>query len=158
MPIWRSPRASHWNAANQILVLADSEVSAIRGLDIKAGKVFTLVGHRGLFTFGDVDGDPESGAAATCAGLALGADGKLLVADTYNHKISRLIPRHASPRHLPATGKAGHRRRRTGRKRCNFLSRPPLAAVSATETFIADTNNHRIVRFGTRRMGLGGSW
>jgi hypothetical protein len=75
----------------QRLYFADSEASAVRsvGLAGDPGRVRTLVGE-GLFDFGDVDGVPP--AARLQHPLAVAWQrGVLYVADTYNHKIKRLL-------------------------------------------------------------------
>ncbi len=73
-----------------ILYFADSETSAVRGLDLKGKSVFSLAGQ-GLFVFGDEDGDRETARLQHPLGVGLGLDGKgLWVADTYNHKIKRI--------------------------------------------------------------------
>ncbi len=78
------------DAKNQVLYFADSEVSAIRALDLKTQEVSTLVGH-GLFDFGDVDGDGEKALLQHPLGVTLSADGKsVLIADTYNHRIKQI--------------------------------------------------------------------
>jgi hypothetical protein len=65
------------------------------------------------------------------------------VADTYNHKIKIVDPAASSSVSLAGTGKSG-----TGAMggKVQFFEPASLSAASATELFIADTNNHRIVR------------
>jgi DNA-binding beta-propeller fold protein YncE len=75
---------------NEIFV-ADSEVSAIRGVPFGGrGSVRTLVG-KGLFVFGDVDGKGPSVRLQHALAVQYVA-GKLYVADTYNSKIKVLDP------------------------------------------------------------------
>lgn len=74
------------------LWVADSEASAIRRVDVAAGRVETVAGS-GLFDFGDSDGGP--GEARLPHPLAVAWDARrsrLLVADTYNGKVRRLEP------------------------------------------------------------------
>jgi thiol-disulfide isomerase/thioredoxin len=67
------------------LFFADSEVSAIRAIDLKGGNVWTLVGH-GLFTFGLQDGSYEEALFQHPLGLSQSGT-QVFVADTYNHAI-----------------------------------------------------------------------
>ena len=129
---------------NQILYFADSEVSAIRGLDLKNNRVFTVIGH-GLFDFGDKDGDSKAARLQHALGVSLTADGThLLVADTCHPKSKLRDPAAKTARSLAGTGRPG-----TGKmgEAPQFFEPAAIAVASATETFVADTNNHRIVRF-----------
>ncbi len=131
------------DAKNQILYFADSEVSAVRELNLKTQTVSTIVGH-GLFTFGDQDGAQNTALLQHALGVTLSADGtKLFVADTYNHKIKTIDPVTSSAVTLAGTGKAG-----TGGmgEAVQFFEPASVSTGSATELFIADTDNHRIVR------------
>ena len=72
------------------LFVADSEISAIRAIDLKSGAVTTLAGGD-LFDFGDRDGRGD----AVRLQHPLGVDfhnGALYLTDTYNSKIKRLNP------------------------------------------------------------------
>jgi DNA-binding beta-propeller fold protein YncE len=144
------PSGLAYDAGRQILYFADSEVSAIRGLDIRAGKVFTVIG-RGLFTFGDADGDATHALLQHALGVALTPEGKLLVADTYNHKIKLLDPAERTAKTLAGTGQPG-----TGvmGQAVQFFEPASVAVASGTEAFVADTNNHRVVRLNP----LTGAW
>ncbi|MFQ3534451.1 MAG: thioredoxin-like domain-containing protein [Aggregatilineales bacterium] len=77
--------------AEGVLYFTDAESSAVRKVDLRAGRVQTIVGT-GLFDFGDVDGVGDAVRLQHALGLTLGADGKLYVADTYNHKIKVIDP------------------------------------------------------------------
>jgi thiol-disulfide isomerase/thioredoxin/sugar lactone lactonase YvrE len=132
------------DSKNQILYFADSEVSAIRGVDLKNNRVFTVIGH-GLFDFGDKDGDSRTARLQHALGVSLSADGsKLLVADTYNHKIKLLDPATRMATTLAGNGKPGSS---TMGQPPQFFEPASISVASSTETFVADTNNHRIVRF-----------
>ena len=126
-------------AGNQ-LYFADSEVSAIRVADLEAGQVRTLIG-KGLFDFADVDGTYPSARLQHCLGVTLWGD-KLLVADTYNHKIKIIDPVKRASTTLLGTGKAG-----LGTPGATLeLYEPGGLDFAAGVLFVADTNNHRIVR------------
>ncbi|WP_299817752.1 thioredoxin-like domain-containing protein [uncultured Pontibacter sp.] len=71
-----------------VLYIADAEASAIRTVNLKTGIVLTPLG-RGLFDFGDVDGDVDDALLQHCVGLEI-IDSDVYIADTYNGKIKRL--------------------------------------------------------------------
>ncbi len=121
------------------LYVADSEVSAVRGIDMGAERVFTVIGE-GLFSFGDVDGEHPKAKLQH----PLGIDAwkvALLVADTYNHKIKMVDPAGRSVRTLYGTGEAGAS---TPGGQVQFFE-PGGLSVAGDTVFVADTNNHRIV-------------
>jgi thiol-disulfide isomerase/thioredoxin len=122
------------------LFFADSEISSIRAASLSpSGQVRTIVGQ-GLFDFGDVDGVGDKVRLQHPLGVAF-LDGKLYVADTYNHKIKQLdIERRAS-----ATF-AGTRERgaRDGDRRQAQFNEPGGIAASSKALYVADTNNHLI--------------
>jgi thiol-disulfide isomerase/thioredoxin len=70
---------------NRTLYVADPEASAIRAVDLDKASVTTLIG-RGLFEFGDEDGDFDEAFLQHCMGISAHA-GNLYLADTYNGKI-----------------------------------------------------------------------
>jgi thiol-disulfide isomerase/thioredoxin len=114
------------------LYVADSETSAVRAIDLAAGRVRTLVGE-GLFDFGDDDGDAEGALLQHCLGVAA-IQGGLLVSDTYNGKIKRLT----------ASSEPGHSQLRTV---LSGLSEPGSVAIERDGSWIvADTNAHRVLR------------
>lgn len=118
------------------LYFADSEVSAVRVVDLSAGRVRTIVGH-GLFEFGDRDGDHRSARLQHPLGVTVMGE-RLLVADTYNHKI-----REVDPVGLRVSTWLG------GDERGPRLYEPGGLHLAGdgeeARLFIADTNNHRVV-------------
>src|SRR5204863_9283467 len=70
------------------LYVADSEANIIRSIDLAAKQVTTLVGGD-LFKFGDIDASGDEVRLQHPLGLVSVGD-KLLIADTYNHKIKEL--------------------------------------------------------------------
>ncbi len=135
---------------NETLYFADSETSAVRFIDLRAGVVRTLVGV-GLFDFGDRDGIGEvvrlQHPLAVCS-----YNGAVYIADTYNHKIKRLDPRTRSCQTLAGNGKAGHK---DGLFREAQFDEPSGLSVANGKLFVADTNNHaiRIVDLQTGVVG-----
>ncbi|HET9951636.1 MAG TPA: thioredoxin-like domain-containing protein [Candidatus Eisenbacteria bacterium] len=125
--------------AGNYLYFADSEVSAVRRVDLAAERVESLVG-RGLFDFGDVDGDAKRARLQHPLGVAAWGT-KILVADTYNHKIKELDPETKTIRTLFGDGKPG-----TERGGALALFEPGGLHAAADALYVADTNNHRVVR------------
>ena len=121
------------------LYFADSEVSAVRRVDLAAERVETLVGA-GLFDFGDVDGPFATARLQHCLGVAI-HEGDVLVADTYNHKIKQLHLARGEVRTLLGDGKPG-----TDRDGRLALFEPGGLDVRDGVLYIADTDNHRVLR------------
>ncbi|HZI88944.1 MAG TPA: hypothetical protein VFD83_00665, partial [Candidatus Polarisedimenticolia bacterium] len=122
------------------LYFADSEVSAVRRVDLAEEKVETLIG-RGLFDFGDVDGDFASARLQHPLGVAVWRK-RVLVADTYNHKIKEMDVEGRTIRTLAGDGRPG-----TERNGKLSLFEPGGLHAAGDDLYIADTNNHRVVRF-----------
>jgi thiol-disulfide isomerase/thioredoxin len=111
------------------LWVADSEVSAVRAVPLEGeSEVKTLVG-KGLFKFGDVDGEADMARLQHALGLAY-HDGKLYVADTYNSKLKLLDP--VKRTCVTFLGGAGQ------------LSEPGGLSYADGKLYVADTNAHRI--------------
>ncbi len=70
------------------LYFADSEVSAIREIDLETNQVKTIVGH-GLFVFGHKDGHVDEALFQHPLG-AYASKNKIYVADTYNSAIREI--------------------------------------------------------------------
>jgi DNA-binding beta-propeller fold protein YncE len=120
------------------LYVADSEVSGVREVDLDPkGGAKTVVGT-GLFDFGDVDGTGD--AVRMQHVLAVHAhEGKLFVADAYNHKIKVCDPSKREVKSFLGTGRRG----RADGKTPQFYE-PGGLSVSGDKLYIADTNNHAI--------------
>jgi thiol-disulfide isomerase/thioredoxin len=120
------------------LYVSDAEANIIRAINLGAdGKVRTLVGGD-LFDFGDKDGLGNDVRLQHPLGLARWND-KLLIADTYNHKIKVLDPAARSVRGFVGTGKPGQ----SDGARPSFYE-PGGLAVAGDKLYVADTNNHAI--------------
>ena len=114
-------------AADGALWIADSESSAIRRVDLGPdGGVRTIVGT-GLFDFGDRDGAGDEVRMQHQQALAWHADGRLLVADSYNDSLKWVDP--AS--RLATTWVDG-------------LAEPGGLALGDRLVYVADTNAHRV--------------
>ncbi len=128
----------------KFLYVVDSEGSAVRKIPLDPdGEVTTLVGSsdlaqgRCLFEFGDIDGIGDEARLQHPLGIAY-HDGKLYVADSYNHKIKLVDIAKKSSKAFLGTGKAGSKDDPVQ------LSEPAGLAFAGTRMYIADTNNHQI--------------
>jgi DNA-binding beta-propeller fold protein YncE len=114
------------------LFFADSESSSIRVVNFQNKTVDTVVGAtqnpRNLFSFGDKDGAGFDAKLQHPLGVTFG-EGKVFVADTYNHKIKILDPqkKQISTLKLNAT-----------------FNEPGGVSFDHGKLFIADTNNQKI--------------
>jgi len=121
----------------QTLYVADSESNVIRAIDLAEGNVKTIVGGD-LFDFGDVDGTGDEVRLQHPLGLLADGD-KVLIADTYNHKIKQLDPKRERVTSLFGTGKPGQ----ADGASPSFYEPGGLAQANG-KLYIADTNNHAI--------------
>ena len=122
------------------LYFADSETSSIRNCDLDLrGSVRTIIGL-GLFEFGDVDGDDFRVRMQHPIGITH-HEGVLYVADTYNHKIKRVLPKTRSAFTVAGTGSPGHVDGPFAKAR---FSEPCGLSIANGKMYIADTNNHAI--------------
>jgi thiol-disulfide isomerase/thioredoxin len=120
------------------LYVSDAEANIIRAIDLgPRGEVRTLVGGD-LFEFGDVDGVGDDVRLQHPLGLARWND-KLLIADTYNHKIKVLDPATRSVKSFAGVGKPGQA---DGAKPSFY--EPGGLSIAGDKLYVADTNNHAI--------------
>jgi DNA-binding beta-propeller fold protein YncE len=124
-------------AIGQTLYVSDAESNIIRAIDLANGQVKTLVGGD-LFEFGDVDGTGDDVRLQHPLGLLANGD-KLFIADTYNHKIKELDPKHERVTSLFGTGKPGQ----ADGSSPSFYEPGGLAQANG-KLYVADTNNHAI--------------
>ena len=124
-------------ASGKILYVADSESNIIRAIDLVSGQVKTVVGGD-LFEFGDVDGQGDDVRLQHPLGLfSLG--NKILIADTYNHRIKELNPQQQRVKTFLGTGKSGQ----SDGASASFYEPGGLSAAGE-KLYVADTNNHAI--------------
>jgi hypothetical protein len=121
------------------LYVADSEVSAVRDIDL-ASKVVTTVVGEDLFVFGDQDGEGDVVRLQHPLGITARA-GILFLADSYNHKIKRVDPRRRAVTNWLGSGAAG---RADGPGTSASFREPGGVCAGPNGLYIADTNNHRI--------------
>ena len=129
------------------LFVADSESNIIREINFAKQEVETLVGGD-LFEFGDTDGAGDDVRLQHPLGVAL-YDGKVLIADTYNHKIKILDAEKRTVTTFLGTGKAGQ----TDGAKPSFYE-PAGLSVAGGKLFVADTNNQaiRVVDLKTKQV------
>jgi DNA-binding beta-propeller fold protein YncE len=127
------------------LFVADSESNIIRQIDFRQGSVKTLVGGD-LYIFGDKDGTGDNVRLQHPLGVEI-YNGKVLIADTYNHKIKLLNPEKRTVETFLGTGKPGQ----TDGKNPTFYE-PGGISLADGKLFVADTNNHaiRVVNLKTK--------
>jgi hypothetical protein len=121
------------------LFVADSEVSAIRDIDLRAGQVSTLVGE-GLFVFGDEDGEGDAVRLQHPLGITA-RDGLLYIADTYNNKVKRLDPVRRQVMTWLGSGLPGSA---DGVGAAARFREPGGVCAGEHGLYIADTNSHRV--------------
>jgi DNA-binding beta-propeller fold protein YncE len=119
------------------LFIADSESNIIRKIDPLTGRVVTLVGGD-LFEFGDEDGTGNDVRLQHPLGVVSLSD-RVLIADTYNHKIKELDPENLTVKSFAGTGKPGQ----VDGKAPSFYE-PGGLSIAGGKLFVADTNNHAI--------------
>ncbi len=122
------------------LYFADSEVSALRYVDLEKMRVETIVGE-GLFDFGDIDGPVKRARFQH----PLGVDtfgGNIYVADTFNHKIKMIDTSKNTAVSFIGLGEPAAGDAPDGPV---GLAEPGGLHIAGDRLFIADTNNHRVV-------------
>ena len=130
-----------------ILYFADSETSSVRsaGIDPVTGRVATLVGID-LFAFGDRDGVEHHVRLQHPIGIEW-HQGELFIADTYNHKIKKVLPLTRSVQTVLGSGAMGLHDGAGGHATFSEPSGLSFAVFPNGRSpllYIADTNNHAI--------------
>jgi hypothetical protein len=121
------------------LYVADSEVSAVRDIELRPQVVSTIVGED-LFVFGDRDGEGDAVRLQHPLGVTA-RDSVLFLADSYNNKIKRVEPGRRAVTTWLGSGAAG---RADGPGTSAAFREPGGVCAGANGLYIADTNNHRI--------------
>ncbi len=151
---WAQP--SGLAVGNGELFVADSESSTVRAINLASGATRTIAGGendqpRNLFAFGDKDGIGEKARMQHVLGVQWWEkEKKVIVADTYNHRLKLLDPKTGEIKRWVGSGKPGLR---DGKGLGAQLSEPSGFALGpqARRLFVADTNNHsiRVVDLGS---------
>jgi hypothetical protein len=124
------------------IFFADSEISSIRAASLPPGRTVSTIVGQGLFDFGDIDGVGDKVRLQHPLGVAY-LNGKLYVADTYNHKIKEIEIQKRESRTYAGTRQVGAND--GDRKQAQF-NEPGGISATSRELFVADTNNHLIRR------------
>ena len=104
---------------------------------MREGHVRTLAGGD-LFEFGDTDGQGDDVRLQHPLGV-VAHEGRVLIADTYNHKIKRLDPATGAVKTFAGTGRPGQ----ADGARPAFYE-PGGLSVAEGRLYVADTNNHAV--------------
>jgi thiol-disulfide isomerase/thioredoxin len=125
--------------------VADSEANIIREIDLQKATVETLVGGD-LWEFGDKDGEGDDVRLQHPLGVVL-HEGKVLIADTYNHKIKQLD----TEKRIVKTFLGGKSGQADGAKPQFY--EPAGLTIAKGKLYVADTNNHavRVVDLRTKQ-------
>jgi sugar lactone lactonase YvrE/thiol-disulfide isomerase/thioredoxin len=123
-------------ATGNTLFVADAEANTIRAVELPPVNTVTTVAGGDLFEFGDRDGAGDAVRLQHPLGLTA-RDGRVFIADTYNHRIKMLDPASGKVSTL-ATG----------------FYEPGGLSIAGNTLFVADTNNHalRMVDLETRKV------
>jgi DNA-binding beta-propeller fold protein YncE len=124
-------------ASGETLFVADAESNTVRAVRLPPVNTVTTIAGGDLFEFGDKDGRGDAVRLQHPLGLTVG-DGRVFIADTYNHKIKMMDP---------ASGMVTT-------FACGF-DEPGGLSIAGNTLFVADTNNHavRTVDLRTREVG-----
>jgi len=129
------PSTSLGASANTLYV-ADAESNTIRAVQLPPINTVTTIAGGDLFEFGDKDGKGDSVRLQHPLGVAA-KDGRVFIADTYNHKIKVLDPSTG----VVSTFATG-------------FNEPGGLSIAGNTLFVADTNHHaiRTVDLSTRKV------
>jgi thiol-disulfide isomerase/thioredoxin len=124
------------------LFVADAESNILRAIALPPTNVVTTLAGGDLFEFGDVDGVGDAVRLQHPLGVAW-SNGRLFLADTYNHRIKEVDVRSCRVTAFAGTGQAGSADGRS--VKASFFEPGGITATRAA-LFVADTNNHAIRR------------
>lgn len=122
----------------KLVYFTDPESSAIRYFEPRPdGQVQTIIG-KGLFDFGDADGTKDKALLQHALGVTIAPDGKLFIADTYNHKIKLVDMKDNSVKTVFGLGKTGLT---DGGADTALFNEPGGLSYADGKLYVADTNN-----------------
>ncbi|XP_037816225.1 NHL repeat-containing protein 2 [Lucilia sericata] len=138
--------------AKDYLFIADSESSSIRKASMVDGKVLAVVGGdrnpQNLFAFGDVDGKQYAAKLQHPLGVTYNhINGKVYVADTYNHKL-KVIDVDSSTIETLAI------KQYNDDSKLQQFNEPAGLCFDSTGQYmlVSDTNNHQILRINMQTL------
>lgn len=134
-----------------ILYIADQSNNRVRAIDLSTGLIRAVAGT-GSATYNGDGGAATEATLAGPSGLALGADGTIYIADTFNGRIRAVDPCTGVIRTVSGDGQM-YRYQGAMEPPSVSLSRPSGIAVDADgNLFITDSDNH-LVRRWDRKTG-----
>lgn len=122
------------------LYVADAESNTIRAVSLPPVNTVETLAGGDLFEFGDRDAAGDAARLQHPLAVAV-HDGRIFIADTYNHKIKVLDPATRKVSTFAGTGAAGHV---DGPARRAQFHEPAGLSIAGDTLFVADTNNHAI--------------
>ena len=122
------------------LFVADSESNIIRAIALPPKNAVRTLAGGDLFEFGDRDGFGDEARLQHPMALAF-RDGRLYVADTYNHRIKVMLPAERRVRAFAGDGESGHLDGPLTRAR---FHEPGGVTATSDAVYVADTNNHAV--------------
>ena len=128
------------------LYVADAESNTIRAVSLPPVNDVTTLAGGDLFEFGDRDGRGDSVRLQHPLGVAV-HNGRVFIADTYNHKIKLLEPSTGKVSTFAGTGEPGSADGPANRAQ---FHEPGGIAIAGDTIFVADTNNHAIRKIDLR--------
>jgi thiol-disulfide isomerase/thioredoxin len=131
---------------SNMLFVADAESNIIRAIDLPPTNTVRTLAGGDLFEFGDRDGRGDTARLQHPLGVAW-HDGRVFVADTYNHKIRVLDPVSGVLSAFSGSGEPGLS---DGAARKARFSEPGGLSAGREHLYVADTNNHAIRRVSVR--------
>jgi thiol-disulfide isomerase/thioredoxin len=144
---WAQP--SGLSIGDGVMFVADSESSSVRSIDLQNLHSKTLVGGDNsnpynLFSYGDIDGQGDRAKLQHALGVVWWKEKKrIIVADTYNHRLKLLNPEDNTIEKWVGSGKSGYL---DGIGLETEFSEPSGFALDDEnqKLYVADTNNHFI--------------
>ena len=122
------------------LYVADAEANILRAISLPPDNLVRTVAGGDLFDFGDVEGQGDTARFQHPLGLCATGD-RILVADTYNHRVKSFDPATGQVRHWVGSGRPGHV---DGAPGTACLYEPGGLSATGRHVFVADTNNHAV--------------
>jgi DNA-binding beta-propeller fold protein YncE len=133
------------------LYVADQSNNRVRAIDLTAGSIATIAGT-GTATYNG-DGMPATEATlAGPSGLALGHDGTLYIADTFNGRMRAVDPATGVIRTVVGDG-TEYRYQGPSEPPSGSLSRPSGIALDADDNLLVTDSDNHLIRRWDRKTG-----
>ena len=122
------------------LYVADAEANILRSIALPPDNLVCTVAGGDLFEFGDVDGLGDEVRLQHPLGLCH-LDDRIVVADTYNHRVKSFDPGSGRMSRWVGSGRPGHV---DGAAGAACFYEPGGVSAAGRHVFVADTNNHAV--------------